>query len=215
LGVRNVNEINSAGVSQNPFCTRRVRPGALPFIFPPGQNAETLVDRLRQLGWWAEIIGPHGSGKSALLATLMPAIERAGLRTVLVELHDAERRLPLDLARERRLDPPSVLVVDGYEQLSFWSRLVLKRFCRRRGVGLLVTAHVPAGLSTLHRTAATLGLAEQIVAELMTGQERPFTTREVAGCFSRRDGDLRETLFDLYDLYEQRIEPRGASGKAT
>jgi hypothetical protein len=29
-----------------------VRPGAIRFIFPPGQSAETLVDRLRQSGWW-------------------------------------------------------------------------------------------------------------------------------------------------------------------
>lgn len=195
--------------SENPFCTRRIRPGAIPFIFPPGQNAETLVDRLRQAGWWGEIVGPHGSGKSTLLAALTAAIERAGRQTVLVALHDGQRRLPLELRSDPRLQTPVVLVVDGYEQLSLWSRLVLKRFCRRHGAGLLVTAHQSVGLPMLCQTVASLSLARQIVAALMGGREPPFTPEEVSQCLSRRGGDLRETLFDLYDLYERRRPSSG------
>jgi len=207
-----VNETSPSATSQNPFCTRRVRPGVVPFVFPPGQDAEGLVDRLRQCGWWAEIVGPHGSGKSALLASLIPAIERAGLRTVLAALHDGQRRLPLDLSRDPRLHPPVVLIVDGYEQLSRWSRLALKCFCRRRDVGLLVTSHQPVGFPELYHTAPTLGLAEQIVRELMGGQELPLTPEELTDCFSRRRGNLREMLFELYDLYEQRRPSHGPSG---
>jgi DNA replication protein DnaC len=176
----------------------------MPFLFPPQDNAETLVDRLRQQGWWAEIIGPHGSGKSALLATLMRAMERAGQPAVLVELHDGQRRLPLDLRNDRRLHPPAVVVVDGYEQLSHWSRLVLKRFCRRHKLGLLVTAHEPVGFVELYRTVSTVGLAERIVGELLGGRESPCTSGELAACHARHKGDLRETLFELYDLYEER-----------
>jgi hypothetical protein len=190
--------------AENPFCTRRVRPGVIPFLFAPGLNAETLLDRLRQADWWGEIVGAHGSGKSTLLATLIPAIERAGLRVVLVELHDGQRRLPIDLQSDCRLHPPAILIVDGYEQLSRWRRLLLKRSCRRRGLGLLVTAHDSVGLPTLYQTIATLGLAEEIVGQLMGGRQRPFTSAEVSTRLSQRRGDLRETLFDLYDLYEQR-----------
>jgi hypothetical protein len=204
LGVAAMNDTTHSPTAENPFCTRRVRPGATPFIFPPHENADTLVDRFRQHGWWAQIIGPHGSGKSALLATLTPAIQRAGQLTALVELHDGQRRLPLDLRNDRRLHPPAVVIVDGYEQLSQWSRLVLKRFCRRRKLGLLVTTHDPVGFPELYRTAATVALAEQIVGELLAGRESPFTSDELTACYSRHHGDLRETLFDLYDLYQQR-----------
>jgi len=199
-----VNETHASPVFENPFCTRRVRPGAMPFLFPPGDSAESLVERLRQHGWWGEILGPHGSGKSALLASLLPAIERAGMRTVLIELHDAERRLPLALSGDPRVVPPVVLVVDGYEQLSRWNRLGLKRFCRRRRLGLLVTAHESVGFPELYRTTATLGQAQRIVAVLLGSRQPPFTSEELAACFARRRGDLRETLFELYDLYEQR-----------
>jgi energy-coupling factor transporter ATP-binding protein EcfA2 len=195
--------------SDNPFCTRWVRPGAIPFLFPPGENAEKLADRLRQAGWWGEITGPHGSGKSALLAALTAAIERAGQRTVLVVLHDAERRLPVDLRNDPRLRPPVLLMVDGYEQLSRWQRLALKRFCRRQGTGLLVTAHDSVGLPPLYRTVATLDVAAQIVAQLMGDRRPPFTPEEVSQRLSRRNGNLREMLFDLYDLFEQRRPSAG------
>jgi hypothetical protein len=183
----------------------------MPFVFPPGQTAERLVDRLRQCGWRAEIVGGHGSGKSALLASLIPAIERAGPQTALVALHDGQRRLPLNLSGDPRLHPPAVLIVDGYEQLGWWSRLALKRFCRRHNVGLLVTSHESVGFPDLYHTVPTLGLAEQIVGELMGGQKPPLSPAELADCFLRRRGDLREMLFDLYDLYEQQRPPRAPS----
>jgi hypothetical protein len=201
--------MNVSAARDNPFSTNRVRPGALPFLFPPGQNAETLIGRLRQAGWRGEIIGRHGSGKSTLLAALTAALERAGQQTVLITLHDGQRRLPLDLRRDGRLRPPLVLIVDGYEQLGRWRRLLLKRFCRRRGIGLLVTAHESMGLPLLCQTAVTLDLAEQIVRQLLGDQPSPFTAAEVSQALSRRSGDLRETLFDLYDLYEQRRPTAG------
>jgi hypothetical protein len=189
---------------ENPFCTRRVRPGAIPFLFPAGQNVETLVQRLQEHGWWGEIVGGHGSGKSALLATLIPQIELAGRCTVFVELHDGQRRLPIDLNRDSRLRPPIVLIVDGYEQLSRWRQFLLKRDCRRRGLGLLVTAHASVGLPDLCRTAPTPELAERIVGQLMAGSSPPCTASELAASFASHHGNVRETLFDLYDLYEKR-----------
>ena len=205
--------------SENPFCTRRVRPGAIPFLFPPGEDAEMLVERLQRNGWRGEIIGAHGSGKSALLATLIPAIQRAGRHAALVELHDGQRRLPRDCPNFRvgengavpldaAFSAPLVLVVDGYEQLSRWRRFLLKRRCRRRGWGLLATAHNSVGLPELCRTAATPAVAEQIVGRLLIGQASPFAPSELAECLARRGGNLRETLFDLYDLYEQRRTSR-------
>ncbi len=196
---------------ENPFCTRRIRPGAMPYLFPPGQSAAALVDGLRRAGWWGEILGPHGSGKSALVAAVLAAIEQTGRPTLLVELHDAQRRLPLDLARDRRLAPPTVVVVDGYEQLSWWSRGRLKRCCRRRGLGLLVTAHQSVGLPQVAQTAPSLALAEQIVAQLTADRAAPLDPVLIHRCYARHNGNLREMLFDLYDLSQQRSAPPAKS----
>jgi hypothetical protein len=190
--------------AENPFSTRHVRPGAIPFFFPPGQSAGQLVELLRSNEWRGEIVGPHGSGKSSLLSSLVPALENAGQSPLLIELHDGQRRLPVDLRRIDGLAENTVVIVDGYEQLSFLSRLQLKGFCRRRHLGLIVTSHRPAGLPLLFRTSASVTLAEEIVRFLLRGRPQLLGSNDLARRFEHHRGDLRELLFDLYDLYEQR-----------
>ena len=202
-GLTALNQMPALSTSDNPFSTRRTSPGAIPYVFRSGENADALVDRLRQAGWWGEIIGPHGSGNRPcwrLSRTPRPG----GQRTVLVTLHDGERRLPLRLRDDPSLRPPLVLMVDGYEQLGCFSRLTLKRFCRRHRLGLLVTAHRPVGFPHLYRTAVTAEVAWQIVSTLLDGHQQPFTPDEVSTCLSRHDGNMREALFELYDLFEKR-----------
>lgn len=61
--------------SSNPFATRYVAPGALPWIPPLQQSLPELAIRFQQeLGRRAAIIGPHGSGKSTLLTQLVPLL---------------------------------------------------------------------------------------------------------------------------------------------
>jgi hypothetical protein len=181
----------------------------MPYLFLPGQSVERFVASLRSADWWGEIIGPHGSGKSALLAAVIPAVEQAGRPTLLVELHDDQRRSPLDLSRDRRLTPPTLVIVDGYEQLSHWSRTRLKRCCRRRGLGLLVTAHQSVGLPLAAQTAPSLDLAERIVGQLTGDRTAPLDPASVDQCYARHSGNLREMLFDLYDVYQQRFLSAG------
>ena len=207
----------------NPFSTRYTRPGAIPFRFPPGSGADELVAQLRSEGWRGAIVGPHGSGKSSLVSALVPAIRRAGKEVLLVELHDGQRRLPVDLEKRsgvfvcpddpaaKAIDPTKtpdpfscVVIVDGYEQLSWWNRLRLRRVSRRRGLGLVVTSHARTALPLLFRTATSLGLARTIVQSLLAGRPELVTAEQLARRFESRQGDLRELLFDLYDLYEER-----------
>src|ERR1700733_2507071 len=121
----------------NPFASRWVRPGALPYLFPPGEGVQMLVERLRINGGRGQIVGPHGSGKSTLLASLLPELERTGRKPRLVVLHDGQRRLPSTVTqwlRDERRGQEWLVVIDGYEQLSYWSRFRLKRQCRRLGM---------------------------------------------------------------------------------
>jgi hypothetical protein len=191
----------------NPFSTRFVRPGAIEYIFPDETDAKRMIDRLQSNGWRGEIVGPHGSGKSALLSTLIPAIRQAGKTPLLVELHDNQRKLPIDLAR---LSTKSVLIVDGYEQLGRWSRFRLRLFCRRHGIGLLITSHRPMGFPKLHSTEPTAELTQQIVKKLLDNEQFADGSFEepdleyIEKSLARHGGDIREILFELYDLYEQR-----------
>lgn len=194
---------------QNPFSSRFVRPGAIPFQFPPGENAVSLVARLAGLGWRAAIIGPHGTGKSTLLASLLPELARAGCDVYSIALHDGQRRMsPQFMAKfESALATATpaacrVVVVDGYEQLSRWNRWQLRRRLKNIGVGLLVTSHKQVSLPVLFRTATDVTLAEEIVGKLIG--DGTIEAGDVRAAFHRHGGNLRETLFDLYDIFEQR-----------
>ena len=187
----------------NPFSTRHVRPGAIGYLFPPGTTAESLLARLEGNSWRGQIVGPHGSGKSALLATLIRAVEGSARQVHLVELHDGQRRMPHDFWQTDSITPNTLVVVDGYEQLGFFSRLRLRRFCLKRALGLLVTAHLSAGFPDLFRTAPDIATTVRLVEQLVD-RDSPISADEIRERFSTHKGDIREVFFDLYDVYERR-----------
>jgi hypothetical protein len=188
--------------TSNPFSTRFVHPGAIPYEFPDGESVPGLLARLDEFHWRGQIVGPHGSGKSTLLAELIAAIERQGRRVWTISLRDGQRRLPADWLRQAEDADARLIVVDGYEQLGLVSRWRLKFRCRQRGWGLLVTAHQDVGLPTLFRTTATVEMAQALVEHLLpAGNDRP-NHQQVADAFASAGGNLRETLFKLYDWYE-------------
>jgi len=203
----------------NPFATRYTRPGALAFLFPPGQSPETIVAALRQAGWWGEIVGPHGSGKSTLLAALIPELEKQGRQVVQVVLGEGQRMLsaasgqkaagrpsPIPdwpLAPESWTDRSQV-VIDGYEQLSWWNRRKVEALVRRAGSGLLVTTHQTRGLPTLFQSEPSLQLAQSIVRQLQPPEDSTITPEDVAQAWEEQGNNVREVLFRLYDLYQSR-----------
>lgn len=188
----------------NPFATRFIRPGALTYLFSPDESAESLVERLRQNGWRGEIIGPHGSGKSSLLAKLIPQLTAAGRTVVHYGLHQGERSLPVSRADVARWNEKTQVIVDGYEQLSWWSRRKLLSLVNSRQTGLLITAHQPMGLPTLLSTRPTLALARQIVSRLLPAGDMTLNENDIAAAFAMHPTNLREVLFALYDVYQQR-----------
>jgi hypothetical protein len=191
---------------RNPFAAARVRPGALPFFFGPCEGLPPLVERLRSQGWWSQVVGPHGTGKSTLLAALVPELERQGLTPLVVRLHEGRGQLPGAVWQTLAgPGPPRVLVIDGFEQARFRDRRAVKAGCRRGGHGLVVTAHRGMGLPTLYRTAVTPALARRVVETLLAGADDPvMATLDVSALLAARRGDLRAVLFDLYDRYEER-----------
>jgi hypothetical protein len=193
----------------NPFCTRRVRPGAIPYLFPSGEDAVRVVERLRGNGWWGQIVGPHGSGKSTLLEALLPELQRVGRIPLHVALHNGQRRLPPGTSAALRALPPGagIAIIDGYEQLSRWNRFWLRQLCRRRKYGLLVTTHQPSGLPELFQTDVTPQTARRVVELLLPDPPGALAAVDVAARLAVRAGNLREVLFELYDVYERQRKP--------
>jgi hypothetical protein len=213
----------------NPYATRWVRPGATPYFFPQDSHATSvetaqLLEKLRASGWRGAIVGPHGSGKSTLLATVVPAIEQSGIPVQLLALHDGQRRLPPVVLRDIRQHvedmqapcrqiceyPRGLMIVDGYEQLGWWARRRLSALCRRCGWGLLITAHsnLSAGdIPLLFHTVANLATVQYLVDYILPPHGGVIFPDDVAAAFTAHAGNVRETLFALYDLFEQRRLP--------
>ena len=186
----------SAETSSNPFATRWTRPGALDYVYPPGETPLSLITRLESCGGRGQIIGPHGTGKTSLLRSLRPHLEAAGYQ---LEWHD-----PQTVVRASRRTTNTLVVIDGYEQLSAWSRLTLRCSCWWHGCGLLVTTHRDVGLPPLVQTRPSLELAQQLAERLLEGRGELLGNEEFARVWNEKQGNMRELWFALYDRYESR-----------
>ena len=190
--------------SDNPFAVHRVRPGALPFIFESRETAQRLIGRLATNDWRGQIFGPHGSGKSTLIASLIPRIRDAGRRVTLVTLHDDHPKLPASLRRPARLGQDVQLIVDGFEQMGRWSRWGLFRACCQARCGLLATAHRDVGLPDLYETRPNPQAIRDLIDRLLGSAPSPIGSDDIAAAIASRGENVREILFDLYNLYEMR-----------
>ena len=201
---RSADAVSASG--SNAFSTRRIRPGRLAFRFADATDLATLLRRLETQGFWGEIIGPHGTGKSTLLEHLLPLCEAQGRVVERFQFRSDHRQLCINAERRRTWNARTLVVVDGYEQLSWWNRWRLKRWCRQQGTGLLVTAHRSQGLPHLYTTNASEELLRELVDELVRDSHpawRP-SDNEVSAAYEAQRGNLREALLQLYDVFQRR-----------
>ncbi len=188
---------------ENPFCSRRIKPGAIPFYFPEGMSNQTLVEILCLNAWCGQIIGPHGSGKSTLLASLLPEVEKCGRRIVHLELQDGVRNLPLSDEDFASMDEKTQLAIDGYEQLSYWVRRKIRRKSEKQKFGVIVLGHEPLEYPPLYQTSCELSTAKLIVSRLLENTIVRIPDSVVEEHFRQNHENLREMLFSLYDVYEE------------
>ena len=204
---------NTSGmIVGNPFSTRHTRPGVIPFCFAPGPKFRQLIERLWDTGCWGQIVGPHGSGKSTLVSQLIDQAADYGIRTVSFTLHDNQRGMPTGWKNVAwnafEVGRMTLIIVDGFEQLSGFSRWRLRHTCRNKSWGLLVTAHADVGLPNIYRTRTTIELAYTLVEYLVAETRETISRQDVQQTFRRHDGNLRQVFSDLYDQYERQRQGR-------
>lgn len=192
-------------VAQNPFATRCTRPGTIPYFFGSGENLATLLDRLDELGGTAQIVGPHGSGKTTLLAMLVSHWKSLDRKIDQHQIRKTDNSTAMLFAGSASWNAETQIVIDSFDLLSRCQRTRLLWFAKRRRCGILVASHRElARVPVLYRTRGSLQATFRIVQRLLPPKCELIQTSDVAGCFERCNRNVRETLFGLYDMYEQR-----------
>lgn len=195
-----------AEVVSNPFSTRFTRPGCITPLDRRGRriDIDAILERLRRVGGTAAIVGPHGSGKSTLLAYLADTLERRGQRVERVRLHSWRDAFTV-WAAIRRAPVRGIVCIDSWECLGAAARSMLHTAARLSGRGLLVTVHRRGGMPQLVECVTTVGLLRAIVRTL-PGYEGWHGTwireADVESAFAMHGGNLRESLYELYDRFE-------------
>lgn len=182
-------------------------------------GCQFLADRFERAGMRAQVTGPHGSGKSTLMDALCQAFEERGFSIFSWSLHDRQRFLPADfqegleafLASSPEKNGPSepknrrnrIIFLDGFEQLSPWSRFFFRSFCRNRNLGFLLSSHAPAfGLPVLLRAVPSFETLLRVIEYLLDDSPFSPTRGEIQELYLRNRGNFRSILFDLYDRFE-------------
>lgn len=188
----------------NPFATCWTDPRLAPLCMVGTDEIEGLLRRFQQLGGRGAIVGPHGVGKTTLARALVRELEKRGKRVEWRELHKGDRRDAGELLPPTDVRPGTLLVVDGYEQLSWYQRWRLRVGCQRRGLGILVTSHRVTQLPTLVRLKPKIDVALAVYRQLTRDNPSSVTADDVRRGFAASGGNLRDLLFHLYDLHESR-----------
>jgi hypothetical protein len=179
------------GARHNPFSSARVQPGAIPYFLPPTETLETLYRRFLQHGASAQLVAPHGHGKSTLVFHLCARAKQDGWRVV------PYRGGPV------AGEPRTLYRVDGVEQISVrdWRRL--KEACANSDVGLLATAHKDCGLPTLWTPRVDAASLRTIIDYLLR-DEPTFRIDDAAleTLLRKHSGNMRLVLLELYHRYE-------------
>lgn len=189
----------------NPFSVRWIDPSRIFFEPLPGVCLNQLVRQLETECGWGQIVGPHGSGKTTLVNQLEFQLLQRSTPVVKVVLHGQSWRQGFQQALWATRRAGTHLIVDGFEQLPRIAQWGLRCLCVWRDCGLLVTSHRDVRLPWLVQTTPSLAWVQQIVSRLLQSCPRDLIREEdVRVCFYHQEGNLRETLFELYDLFEHR-----------
>ena len=197
---------------KNPFAIDRIE--ALLHFEPEwcGTNWQGLLDRWRKLDYRAAIVGPHGSGKSTLLRTLETQLSSD---TTVHQWFLNDRKPELDPQEWQRLESTAekntVILLDGAEQLSrrSWQRFQKTIDESSAPLRALVTQHRASRFRwpTLLSTRPTPALLTHLIGKLAPDFRQTLTDSQIASLFTRHRGNLREALWQCYDLCSANDHP--------
>ena len=184
------------GVSarENPFRVERLH-GVR--YWEPGLTLDALADRAETQQWRCALVGGHGQGKTTLMLELGEHLAARGLPVQSAQVGDESH-----WENNVSPDPATIYLLDGAERLSPTAWLAF-RWRMRAAKGMIITAHAPGRLPTLHTCRST----PETVSHLLRALEPPDLDALLARSSMlhlQHAGDCRVILFALYDEFAGR-----------
>lgn len=140
----------------------------------------------------------------------MNAEPASGARTLFSVALNEQKKLAIPLPAEseyrqnRSFFEKKVVFFDGFEQLSYANRIVLRTFCRMNRLGLMIATHTPAiGIPVLYRACPQVETLRMLLDFLLDDPNMIPDDSELAILLANFHNDVREILFSLYDAYEK------------
>ncbi len=203
------------GWPSNPFSTRFVSPGQLRFIGMKQGSLDQLAVKLVQQNGNGQIVGPHGVGKTTLSFELENRVARLSdtqtpFRFVRKTIGPRQAiRSGHQNASFESIPTKTILVIDGFERLSWFQRVALLKTCRRRQIGVLLTTHrAVKGIPMLVSLKPDQRQFESVVTELTRDYESQISTERLSEIFIGNNRNTREALMSCYDEFEaNRMKP--------
>jgi hypothetical protein len=185
------------------------------------------------------IVGPHGTGKSTLLEHLTPRLGRVVWRTkssrenssgdtpasrdvsefplsfstgrpvIWLSLRRDRRPFSSWLGTRRLWTKGSLLVIDGFEQMTLPGRWLVLRVNRFAQSGILLTSHRPMALTTLCWTGSNVAALQGTILRAfhnagVSGEEHYLDAARLRELLELENGNIREVLMRLYDDFASR-----------
>ena len=180
----------------NPFRVEQLH--RVPY-WDPALDWERLLAKIESRRCRGAIVGPHGHGKTTLLLELARRLQQAGHAVAHHTLGDADR-----VEASLVADPATIYLLDGAERLGplRWRAF---RWRMRAARGIIITAHRPGRLPTLHHCVTTPGTVAHLVQQLAPAHALALAPR-IPRLHEQHQGDCRRILFQLYDEFAVRTE---------
>lgn len=192
--------------------------------------ARDRSDRPKRYSCFA-IVGPHGTGKSTLLAQLEQALLETYSHRVCQSLFlntSSSSRQSLTRALHL-LNTSSICLIDGFEQLPKWGQTICVWTAKSLQRKLIATSHaLPKGFVPLWNTQMSPEIERYVVGQLLgnvcsgeSGEDPAmrssnFKNRELLDLLleseewrtsrEKHRENLRESLFDMYDWWGNRVD---------
>lgn len=196
-GCYGFNSAGRFGFLSSTEAAETIVPGSKPVAFEPFQGVEPANE---------EVTNENDRDED-------PSIEVNMLTAaVLKEQKKLAIPLPVDygMTKNRSFFDKKVVFFDGFEQLSYVNRIIVRSFCRLNHLGLLLTTHTPAiGVPVLFRTNPSVETLGLILDFLLEDPDMVPDDSQLAILLNNFHNDVRAILFSLYDAYEKyRWAPR-------